>query len=173
MKRLLLLAVTVVALMGSGARHDAYIISSGDNLTYRAGSNLDEFEAMRTRITGRYVWVRRDGREYVIRDERTINRLQTFFAPVEALAPEQKAIGREEAKLDREADRLSDKDRLSAAEETRLRELRERLRTVSRRERELDRKEEELEREAERAFWTEVDAAIDTGTAKPTAATRR
>lgn len=128
MKRLLLLAIAVVTLTGSSARHDAYIISAGDNQRYKAGSSLDEFEAMRKRISGRYMWVRRDGREYVIRDETTIRRVETFFAPVEALAPEQKAMGREE---------------------------------------------EQLDREAERALWTEIDSAIEAGTAKPTAATRR
>jgi chromosome segregation ATPase len=162
MKRLLLLAIAVVALTGSSARRDAYIISTGDNLTYKAGSSLDEFEVMRKRISGRYLWTRRDGREYVIRDEATIRRVEAFFAPVEALAPEQKAVGREEAKLDKEADRLSDKDHLSPAEETRLSQLRERLRAISQRERELDDKEEELERQAERAL-----------TAKPAAANRR
>lgn len=173
MKRLLLLAIAVVTLTGSSARHDAYIISTGDNLTFKAGSSLDEFEAMRKRISGRYMWVRRDGREYVIRDETAIRRVEAFFAPVEALAPEQKAVGREEEQLDREADRLSDKDHLSPAEETRLNELHERLRAVSQRVRELDEKEEKLEREAERALWTEVDSAIEAGTAKPSAATRR
>lgn len=173
MKRLLILAAAVFALIGSDARRDAYIISIGDNLTYKAASSLDQLEATRKRITGRYVWVQRGGAEYVIRDEPTIGRLEAFFAPVEALAPEQKAVGREEAKLDHEADRLSDKERLSPAEKTRLKELRERLRAVSQRERELDNKEEELERVAERAFWAEIDSAIAAGTAKPTAAIRR
>jgi predicted RNase H-like nuclease (RuvC/YqgF family) len=173
MKRLLLLAVAVVALMGSSARPDAYIISTGDNLTYKAASSIDQLQATRKRLTGRYMWVRRGGLEYVIRDEATIARVEAFFARVDALGPEQEAVSREEAKLDHEADRLSDKDRLSPAEETRLRELHERLRVMSQRERELDRKDEELEREAERALWTEVDSAIGDGTAKPTAATRR
>lgn len=173
MKRLVLLAVAAAMLMGSSARHDAYIISVGDNLTYRSASSLDEFEAMRKRITGRYMWVRRGGQEYVIRDEATIVRIEALFASVDALRPEQKTVSEEEVKLDREADRLSDKDHLSQAEETRLSELRDRLHAISQRERELDRKEEELERVAERALWKDVDAAIKAGTAKPTAATRR
>jgi hypothetical protein len=167
MKRLMLLMVAAVALMGSSARHDAYIISTGDNNTYGASSSIDELQSVRTRVTGRYVWVRRGGHEYVIRDERAIGRMETLFSPLKALGPEQEAAGREEAKLDREADRLSDKDSLSSDERTRLRDLRERLRDVSEREKELDAKEDALERATERAFWAEVDSAIHAGTAKP------
>ena len=152
MKRLVLLAVAAAMLMGSSARRDAYIISAGDNLTYRSASSLDEFEVMQKRITGRYMWVRRGGQEYVIRDEATIARIEGLFASVDALRPEQKTVSDEERKLDREADELSDQDHLSRAEETRLSELRDRLRAISQRERELDRKEDELERVAERAF---------------------
>jgi len=173
MKRLVLLAVAAVTLMASDARRDAYIISTGDNVTYRAAFSLEQMQAVRKRITGRYIWVQRGRQEYVIRDEATIRRVETFFAPVDALAPEQEAVGREERTLDHEADRLSDKDSLSAVEKTRLRELRDRLRVVSQRERALDNKEEELEREAERSLWAEIDSAIDAGTAKPTSALRR
>jgi predicted RNase H-like nuclease (RuvC/YqgF family) len=167
MKRLMLLTVAAVALMGSSARRDAYIISTGDDNTFSISSSIDELKSVRTRMNGRYVWVRRDGHEYVIRDEKTIDRVETLFEPSHALAPEQEAISRAEEKLDHEADRLSDKSRLTLDERTRLRELHEQLRDVARREQELDARQEELERVAERAFWAEVDAAIRAGTAKP------
>ena len=173
MKRLVLLAIAAVSVMASDARRDAYIISKGDNVTYRAAFSVEQLQAVRKRITGRYMWVQRGGVEYVIRDEATIRRVEALFAPVDALAPEHEAVSREESTLDRETDRLSDKDHLSSGEKTRLRELRDRLRAVSRQERELDRKQDELEDEAERALWVEVDAAIDAGIAKPTAALRR
>ncbi|HJW96113.1 MAG TPA: hypothetical protein VJ901_21070 [Thermoanaerobaculia bacterium] len=173
MKRLVLLTIAAVSLMGSSARRDAYIISSGDNNTYQAASSLDELQSVRKRVTGRYIWVRRDGREYVIRDEATMARVKTLFAPLSALHPEQKAISREEVRLDREADRLSDKEHLTSAERQRLRDLREQLRDVERREKALDDKEEALERDLERTFWDEMDSAIRGGVAKPTAATRR
>jgi hypothetical protein len=172
MKRVLLL-VAAVALMGSSARKDAYIISAGDNITYNADSSVDNLQSIRKRMSGRYIWVRRGGQEYVIRDEATIGRVETLFAPMAALAPEQAEVGRGEARLDRATDRLEDKGHLAPEEKQRLRELREQQHTVRQRERELDEREEALERVAERAFWNEIDSAIRAGTAKPIAATQR
>ena len=169
MKRLILLTLAVVALMGSSRGRDAYVISGGDNNTYKSDSSLDELLAVRKVLTGRYMWVRRDGREYVIRDEATLERIETFFEPLKALRPEQKAASREEARLDREVDRLEDDDHLSRADRQRLVELRQQLRDASERERELDEKEEALERNAERALWAEVDSAIRAGRVKPSA----
>src|SRR5258708_6074450 len=162
--RRLVIIFAALSMLASGSRKDAYIISTGDNMTYNAGTNLDEFQSARKRVTGRYVWVRRGGREYVIRDETTILRAEGLVSPGMALAPQQAEISREESRLDREADRLEDKDeRLKPAEEKRLAELRDRLRVIERREKELDEKQEELEREAERAFWPLVDGAIRAG----------
>src|ERR1044072_9101032 len=159
-KRRMLLAVVAVALMGSSAARDAYVLSTGDNNTFRAASSLDEFQVVQKQLSGRYLWVRRDGRQYVLRDEATIGRVNRLFAPIDLLRPQLHAVGREEAKLDRETDRLSDKDRTSPAERERLAELRGQLRAIERREKELDDRQEELERVAERALWAEIDAAI-------------
>ena len=168
MKRLLLLTLAAVTLMGSRRyRDDAYVISRGDNNVYMAASSMEELQAVRKRLTGRYMWVRRDGREYVIRDENTLQHIDTFFEPVRALEPEQRAANREEERLDRLVDRLDDQDHLSRAEREQLKELRAQLRAASERENELDQKGEELEEKAERKLWVEVDAAIRAGTAKP------
>ena len=166
MKRLMLIAAAV-ALLGASSRKDAYIISIGHQTTI-SGTSVEQLVSVTKRLNGRYVWVRRSGREYLMTDEATLSRAQALFADATALAPEQEAVSREEERLDREADQLSDKDeRLTAAEEKRLAELRDQLRDVSRRERELDRKQEALEREAERGLWELVDDAIRDGIAKP------
>jgi hypothetical protein len=166
MKRLMLIAAAV-AMLGASSRKDSYIISIGHQTTI-SGTNVEQLVSITKRFSGRYVWVRRGGREYLITDDTTLSRAQALFAEQLALAPEQEAVGREESRLDREADRLEDKDeRLTAAEHQRLDEQHDQLRDVARRERELDRKEEALEREAERGLWELVDDAIHDGIAKP------
>src|SRR5262249_43496551 len=149
MRRVALVAGAVL-LLASSAPKDGYIVSVGDDNTFNTGTNLNELLAVRKHMTGRYVWVRRDGHEYVIRDETTVRRAEALFASPAALAPEQEALGREESALDREADRLEDAETRTAAEERRLEEIRARKRVVARRERDVDRQEEELERAAER-----------------------
>jgi DNA repair exonuclease SbcCD ATPase subunit len=133
------------------------------------GASIHQLNAQMKRFSGRYIWVRRDGREYLIRDETTILRAEALFAPEARLSPEHEAIAREERRLDRDLDRLEDKDDRTAEENRELHELRVKSRDIERRERELDRRQEALEREAERGFWTLMDDAIRTGTAKPLA----
>jgi len=166
MRRLLIIAAAVAMLASSGHK-DAYVISAGDGVTFNAGTNLNEFLALRKRVSGKCIWVRRGGREYIIRDETTVLRAEALLAPDAALGPQQAAISREESQLDREADRLEDLDTRTAAQERRLEEIHARQRIVEQREKELDDKQEELERAAERAFWPLVDTAIRAGLAKP------
>ena len=166
MTRMMMIAAAV-AMLASSAHKDAYILATGDNNTFNMGTSIPEFNAQIKRFSGRHIWVRRAGHEYLIRDETTILRAEALFAPEGRLSPEQAAIGREEARLDKEADRLEDKDNRTAAEDRQLDELRVKLRDVERREKELDAKQEALEREAERGFWQLVDSAIRAGTAKP------
>ena len=170
MKRLMLIAAAAL-MLATGSRKDAYILSIGPGLTTISGSNVEQIVRVSRRFSGRYVWVNRGGREYIINDETTIAQAQALFAEEMALAPEQERVNREESRLDHEVDRLEDRDEdgapLTAAEKNRLADLREQLRAVARREREIDRKQEALEREAERGLWQLVDEAIRAGVAKP------
>ena len=127
---------------------------------------MDDLLTVRKRIPANSIWVRRNGREYVIVDQGVRRRALALFAPQMALEPEQEEVGREEAELDHEADYLSDLNRLTEAQHRRLEDLHARLRVVSRREKELDEREQELERQAERAFWPLIDEAIKAGFAK-------
>jgi bla regulator protein blaR1 len=168
MKRLMLIAAAM-AMLATRSHQDAYIISIGDDTTI-SGASVDQIVSVHERFKGRYVWVRRGGRDYLITDETTLQRAQALFAAQRALAPDQEAVSREESRLDHEADALEDKEEpLTVAEAKRLDELHAQLRVVAQREKELDRKEEALEREAERGFWSLVDQAIRAGVAKPLA----
>ena len=180
-----LLAAGAIALLASAPR-DAYILSGPESrITFSTGAEIPQLRAMTARFGGDFLWVRRHGNTHVIRDAALVQRARSFFVPVSALAPAQEAVGREEAKLDREEERLEaivdwasdsddrnrsakdDRSRESTLRETeaKLVEVRAKQREVSRRERELDQREEALEREAEQKLWQLVDDAIRSGAA--------
>jgi len=164
MKRLLLLAAVLLALVAAKSRSDAYIIKIDDHTTI-SGADVDSIVAVAEEFRGPVFSARRNGREYLVRDETFLLRVRALFAPQLALAPEQTAIGREEAALDREEERLEDAPR-TAANERRLDEVRAKQRALAKREKALDEREEQIERAAERALWPMVDDAIRTGMAK-------
>jgi len=164
MKRLLLIALAAAALMSAKPRRDAYIIKIDDNTTI-SGADVDSIVAVAEAFRGKVVWARRNGTEYLVRDEAFLDRARALFAPQLALVPEQTAIGREEEQLDREEERLEDAPR-TAANERRLDEVRAKQRALAKREQALDEREEQIERAAERALWPMVDDAIRTGMAK-------
>ena len=164
MKRLILSAIAMAAL-ASSAHKDAYILAYEDGITFNAGTDIEHFKQLRQRYTGKYLWVRREGHEYVVRDENTLLRARALFSGQSALAPEQVAVAREETALDRGQDRLENAP--DTAENRRRRgEIRAKLKDVERREEALDRREDELETAAERELWQVVDTAIRVGVAK-------
>ena len=168
MRRLILLAaaLSLVAAKPHDRNKDAYILAAGENTTISGGMNIEEWKAIHRAYPGDVMWVRRNGNDYLIRDETLLLRMRALFGPEMALTPEQKEIGREEARIDREADRLEDARSRTAAEERRLEELHARQRELAKREKALDDKQEELERIAEREMWQLVDRAIGNGMAK-------
>ena len=165
MKRLMLIAAALT-MLASKSNKDAYILAYDENVTFNAGTDFSYFKTLRERYPGKVLWVRRNGREYVVRDETLLLRARALFAPQAALAPEQVAVAREETQLDREEDRLDDAPK-TAENERRLSEIRARQKDIARREKALDEREEEVERAAERELWGLVDGAIRTGAAKP------
>jgi hypothetical protein len=172
MNRLLGLALLATSLAATSAvarNRDAYILCSGGrNVSTLISSGINwpaDFKDSCSRFDGNFLWVRRDGRDYIVRDRDFLDRSTALFGPVKQLEPEQRRIAAEEAKLDEEADRLEDREDDSPAARDRLREIHRRQREVGDREREIDRREEALEREAERALWRMVDRAISSGVA--------
>jgi hypothetical protein len=168
MKKLLAVALFFIAISAEARSKDAYILcSDGESVSALISGDINwrDTGSLCHRYGGSSLWVRRDGREYVIRDRDFLARAGALFGPIRQLGPEQRRIAAEEAKLDAEADRLSDGEDDSPAVRERLRELNRKQREVAIREREIDRREEELEREAERALWRMVDRAITSGVA--------
>lgn len=146
-------------------RRDAYMLHDEDTrITISGDTSIDSIVALDQKFSGDYLWVRRGGKEYLIRDSILLDRAHALFAPQRALAPQQAAIAREEADLDREEDALDD-DEHDEKTSARRSDIHARQHDIGRRESELDRREEELDRQAEAALWPLVDDAIRDGSA--------
>lgn len=162
MKRSLSFAVLLVLASAAAEARDSYVLHFGAGNSTTISGSLEDFNAVKDTLGGDYLWVRRDGRRYVITDRAKLAEAWDYFAPERELRPQQREIERETRKLERESDALEDMDdrKLTARERDRLDELHAQERELSRRERALDQREEELDRIAERKLWSLVDRAI-------------
>jgi len=166
MKRALLL-LSLLALTAGAAwrRGDAYMLHVGKTDVTMTSTTIDDLVRIHRRLgDGSYLWVRLSGREWVIRDEALLRQAEALWAPVEALKPEQHAIGEEERKLDKRLDAIEDGKAKAAPGE--LAQLRDRYAVISHRERELDQREEALEKVIEAQLHDLVEKAIRDGRAE-------
>jgi hypothetical protein len=172
MKRSLSFAVLFVLIAAAAAAaeaRDSYVLHFGKGNSTTISGSLEDFTDVKGTLSGDYLWVRRDGRRYVITDRAKLAEAWDYFAPERELRPQQRDIERETRKLERESDALEDAhdDReLTARARVRLDELHARERELGRREQALDEREEELDRVAERKLWQMVDRAIREGSAR-------
>lgn len=165
---------------GRGPR-DTYVLNRGSSSS--VSGTLEDLGTLRSRYPGDFLWFRRTGTAYVIRDPRLLEDAAAFFEPLRALEPEQSALARREAALDREDEKndreeeaieAEDEARPSPELDRRRRALDDRRRDLSRRQRELakeeralDRRENALEETAERGLWKLLDQAVTSGAARP------
>jgi len=79
---------------------DSYAIFYGDK-TSISGSwyDVDEAKVLRKSISGDFIWFRRNGKNYVIRDAAIIQQARSFFRPQEELGHEQAELGKMQAAL--------------------------------------------------------------------------
>jgi hypothetical protein len=168
MKRSLSLVVLLVLAAAAAEARDSYVLHFGAGNSTTVSGSIEDFTALKGTLSGDYLWVRRDGRRYVITDRAKLAEVWNYFAPERELRPQQQAIERETRKLERESDALEDADdrKLTARERSRLDELHALERDLARREQALDEREEELDRMAERKLWQLVDRAIRDGAAR-------
>ncbi len=169
------LAPARAAAAGSGAGHashradaDGYVLTIGNRMT-STNLSLDEYEALRERHFGDFLWFRRAGKTYLIEDRGTLEECRSFFAPLRALEPEredlqrrEEALDEREAELDREEedldvamDRLDDigddegedqdATRAAPASDAELRALRSRQENRRDQQRDLEARSRELE----------------------------
>ncbi|HEX3578800.1 MAG TPA: hypothetical protein VHY33_09580 [Thermoanaerobaculia bacterium] len=168
MKRSLAFAVLFVFAGAAAEARDSYVLHFGAGNSTTISGSLEDFTAVKGTLSGDYLWVRRDGRRYVITDRARLAEAWDYFAPQRELRLQQREIERETRKLERESDALEDSDDrpLTDRQRARLDELHSQEHDLSRREQALDQREEELDRIAERKLWQMVDRAIREGAAR-------
>jgi hypothetical protein len=168
------------------AADPAYVFKRGGRSTIRtSGMPWRSIGKIANRWTGDFIWTRRDGREYLIRDAATLAEAKRAFAELDAMSPQIEVFHkrlhaveqREEAledKLESIEERLEDEDGLRDSErralEARARELEQEKRIVERElrpleeeERRIDNRQEALERVAEAELEQIIRQAIRRG----------
>jgi beta-lactamase regulating signal transducer with metallopeptidase domain len=85
------------------AGNEAYVVVSGDKTMTECGSveDMAQVNALRKRIPAPFLWFRKGGRSYVIRDAATVNAAIQAFAGQRDLARQQADLGRQQAELGR------------------------------------------------------------------------
>jgi hypothetical protein len=167
MRRTILL-FTILALSTAAAwrRGEAYMLHVGKTDVTMTSTNIEELVSLRHRLgDGAYLWVRIGGREWLIRDEAFLREATAMWAPIQALEPEQHALGEEERRLDHRIDAVEDGK--AKGEPGELARLRERDRVVSARQHEIEQRSEAMEKVVEAKLRVMVDQAIRDGLAKP------
>jgi hypothetical protein len=164
-RTILLLALLALTTGAAWKRGDAYMLHTSKTDVTMTSMSVEELPPLHRRFgNGSYLWVRLDGREYIIRDEAVLRDATAYWAPVDALRPEQHAVEAEERRLDRRLDAIEDGK--AKGEPGELERLRERYHTISARERELDKRSEALEKVAEAQLRELVERAIRSGRAE-------
>lgn len=85
--------------IGDARNGDAYVLIDGDDVTMAGHS--DDIATARTLQQGDapVLWVRDNGRQYVVRDAATVQRVKAAHAPVEALGAQQGKLGEQQGAL--------------------------------------------------------------------------
>src|SRR3954453_5652587 len=125
MKRSLSFAVLFVLSAVAAEARDSYVLHFGAGNSTTISGSLEDFNDVKGTLSGDYLWVRRDGRRYVITDRVKLAEAWDYFAPQRALRPQQQEIERETRKLERESAALEDAEHRAptARERARLDEL--------------------------------------------------
>ncbi len=84
-----------------GGFRDRYVIVSGDSPIFMSGDSQDveHATALRSKVTGDFIWFQRDEKSYVIRDQATVNRAKELFKPEQELGAKQQALGKQQQAL--------------------------------------------------------------------------
>lgn len=83
-----------------------YISVSGDNESFGTDHPSEFVEFLQEKIPGDFIWFRRDGKSYLIRDQATIKRALEFFSPIHALEQKQEELGKQQEALGQEQEAL-------------------------------------------------------------------
>ena len=92
------------------AQRFVIVTGKSDSLTM-SGTTEDgmRVEELREKIPGDFIWFRREGKSYIIRDQATVDRAKGFWAPQEALGQKQEELGKQQEGLGKQQEELSTK----------------------------------------------------------------
>lgn len=97
---------TVVMVRGDNDGHqfvissgNTYISVSGNSESYGTEHPSEFVEFLQEKNPGDFIWFRRDGKSYVIRDAATIKRAKDFFGQVQELDKKQEELGKQQEAL--------------------------------------------------------------------------
>lgn len=162
---------------------DAYVLTK-DYVSYSTNATGDDILNLNDLFGGNYLWVRRAGKEYVIRDSHAIKGANRLFAALDEVEPERAALQQEHSQLEEEesslmneqADtesRLAALDKTSGASaslESQLADLAVRRSALADRASDLEMREEALETrvkslqlQVETSIWELVDRSLADG----------
>jgi len=160
--------VLLLALSASAADRFSfpYIYKSGGSSHIRSnGNSIEKMVNISKRWSGDFVWLRKDGQEWLIRDASVLAAVRIAYADMHALEPRLRAAEERrhpyeqkmeavEKRMDRISDQLGDDETLTAATrrslEVRLRDLEREYESIERDSRGIEREAEELDDEMER-----------------------
>jgi len=172
------LASAIVALADSRL---SYVFKRGERSRITASGSLENFERISKKYSGDFIWVQKNGREWVIRDEAVLAEANAAFREVDEFEPTLREAERKlqpfetqmeelEKRMDAISDRFDDESLSDAARtdlEAKLREVEEQVQALESRmrglEEALDRAEEvmdEREEKAERKLLKIIESAI-------------
>lgn len=185
MRKLLLLLLVVLAASMLGADQFSYIYKRGEHTHIRSSADIESMVALSKRWSGEFIWVKRGGRAYLIRDAAVLAEVRTAFADLHAheptlraaeerLRPVERKMERIEERMDRISDRLGDDDDLDRATRADLQKQLRQLelefdaiegpyRSAERETERMEREHDRLEEIAEKRFEKIVVRAIESG----------
>ncbi|HUR80364.1 MAG TPA: hypothetical protein VM733_06340 [Thermoanaerobaculia bacterium] len=173
MRTLVLFVVLTLAATLSASGHFPYIYKEGDSVTHIRNNrgSIEQIVATSKRWRGDYVWLERDGKEYLIRDASVLAEVRAVFADMHALEPKLRAAEERarplEEKMDQLSDHIGDDDPPNREElEKELDEITAQYDAAEKVAERLEREQERLERIAEAKFEKIVFRAIDEGKAQ-------
>lgn len=172
----------------TGAEQFSYIYKQGDHTHIRSNSGIEKMVSLSKRWSGEYVWLKRGGKQYLIRDAAVLAQVRAAFADLHAYEPQLRAaeerlrpverkMDRIEERMDDISDRLGDDEDLDSATradlERQLRQAEQEFEELERSFRPAERETERMEREhdrleeiAEERFEKIVFRAVDEGKAE-------
>jgi beta-lactamase regulating signal transducer with metallopeptidase domain len=91
---------------------ERFIIVSGKSDSYTmSGSRQDirHVERLKKQLPGDFIWFQRDEKSYIIRDQATVDRARSWWAPQEELGKQQEALGKQQEALGKKQEALGKK----------------------------------------------------------------